>query len=229
MCLCVRMHACACVCACVCVCVRMCLCMCVCVCVCVCVVKMLQKHEGILSVSPKVFLIQEHWLTPDNLTKLDRDSDGYVQFGSSAMSNMVNFGVLRGRPFGGVSSLINVNLRSVCTTVASSERYYVTKIADCIIINVYMPCSGTFNRNELYNDLLCDAFSWREKYPNCNCIIGGDFNVDLDSVNAFSTIIKNYISIRGLARCDLTFSTVTKYKYINDALNCQSIIDFLNI
>ena len=31
------------------------------------------------------------------------------------MSNMVNSGVLRGRPFDGVAELINVDLRSVCT------------------------------------------------------------------------------------------------------------------
>ena len=60
--------------------------------------------------------------------------------------------------------------------------YCVIKISDLIIISVYMPYSGTFNRNELYNDLLRDAWSRREKYPNCNCIIDGDFNIDLDSV-----------------------------------------------
>ena len=45
---------------------------------------------------------------------------------------------------------------------------------------------------------------------NCNCIIGGDFNVDLDSVNAFSP-------------------NATKYSYIIDALNCQRTIDYFLI
>ena len=84
-----------------------------------------------------------------------------------------------------------------------------------------IPCPGTFNRNELYNDVLCEAWSWREKYSNCNYIIGGDFNVDLDSFNAFSTTVNNFISNLGLARCDLTFPTVTKYTSVNDAMNCQ--------
>ena len=119
-----------------------------------------------------------------------------------------------------MAALINVNLRSVCTTIVSSERYCIIKIAKLIIINVYMPCSGTFNRNELYNDLLCDAWSWHEKYPNCNCIIGGDFNINLDSVNAFSTTVNNFNSNHCLARCDLTFPTAMKYTYIYDALNC---------
>ena len=68
-------------------------------------------------------------------------------------------------------------------------------------------------------------WSWREKYPNCNCIIDGDINVDLDNVNAFLKTINNFISNRGLARCDLSFPTSTKYTYINDALNCQSTKD----
>ena len=88
-----------------------------------------------------------------------------------------------------------------------------------------MPCSGTFNRNELHSDLLSFAWSWREKYPNCNCTIGGDFNVDIDSVNALSTTVNNSISNRGFVRCDLTFPTATKYTNINDALNCQSTIE----
>ena len=41
-------------------------------------------RDLILSISPDVFLIHVHWLTPDNLSKLDRDFDGYFAFGSSA-------------------------------------------------------------------------------------------------------------------------------------------------
>ena len=88
---------------------------------------------------------------------------------------------------------------------------------------------GTFNRNEIYNDLLGDAWSWREMYSNYICILGGDFNVDLDSVNQFSTIINNVISNLGLSRCDLTFPTATKHMNINDALNCRSTTDYFLI
>ena len=52
-------------------------------------------RDLILSISPDVFLIQEHWLTPDDLSELDRDFDGYFEFRSSAMSNMANSSVLR--------------------------------------------------------------------------------------------------------------------------------------
>ena len=83
-----------------------------------------------------------------------------------------------------------------------------------------MRCVGTFNRHELYN-LLCDNWSWREKYPHCHCIIGDD----RDSVNAFLTIINSFVSNRALSRYDLTFFTATKDTYINEALYGPSISD----
>ena len=58
--------------------------------------------ELINNYAPDIFLIQEHWLTPANLSKLDVFSN-YFAFGSSAMSDTIESGILRGRPFGGAS------------------------------------------------------------------------------------------------------------------------------
>ena len=60
-------------------------------------------RELTLSHSSDVFLIQKHWLTPDNLLKFDKYFPGYSYFGSSAMLNSVTSGVLRVRPFSGTS------------------------------------------------------------------------------------------------------------------------------
>ena len=49
-------------------------------------------------------LIQEHWLTPENLCKLSCFTE-YCFFGISAMSNAVSGGILYGRPFGGLPLL----------------------------------------------------------------------------------------------------------------------------
>ena len=54
--------------------------------------------------TPDIFYLQEHWLTPDN--KLDNLSDNYIAVCSSAMETAVSAGILRGRPYGGVSFLI---------------------------------------------------------------------------------------------------------------------------
>lgn len=58
------------------------------------------------SVSPDIFLVQEHWLTPDNLGKFNDYLPDYYGFGISAMVARVEAGPLFGRPFGGALILI---------------------------------------------------------------------------------------------------------------------------
>ena len=60
---------------------------------------------------PDLLLVQEHWLTPGNLYKFEKFFPEYFFFGCSAMDNQptyeVDSGILRGRPFGGVATLIH--------------------------------------------------------------------------------------------------------------------------
>jgi len=58
------------------------------------------------STVPDIILVQEHWLTPANLHKFDDFFPDYFSFGCSAMTNRVQSGILFGRPYGGVMSLI---------------------------------------------------------------------------------------------------------------------------
>jgi len=53
-----------------------------------------------LSIEPHIFLLQEHWLTPANLYKLEENFPQYLCAGTSAMRSSVESGVLYGRPFG---------------------------------------------------------------------------------------------------------------------------------
>jgi len=55
--------------------------------------------------NPDICLWQEHWLTPDNLHKFDVFSN-YFTFGCSTMVKTVESGILRGRPFGGIITMI---------------------------------------------------------------------------------------------------------------------------
>ena len=57
-----------------------------------------------------VVFIQENWLTPRNLYKMDDIFNGYKFSGKSAMENAVSTSVLRGRPWGGVGFLIKQEL-----------------------------------------------------------------------------------------------------------------------
>ena len=53
---------------------------------------------------PHVFLVQEHWLTPANMTRFERFTE-YCVFGCLTMSAAVETGIVLGRPFGGVAAL----------------------------------------------------------------------------------------------------------------------------
>ena len=77
---------------------------------------------------PDVVLLQEHWLTPANLYRLDESFPQYVCFCSSAMRSSVESGVLYGRPYGGVAVLVNKNLQHCTEILCSAERFVVVTI-----------------------------------------------------------------------------------------------------
>jgi exonuclease III len=185
--------------------------------------------ELISNYSPDVVLLQEHWLTPVNLHKFDDNYANYFSFGCSAMSKNVESGMLSGRPFGGVMCLVNNNLRKLSETIYCSERFAVIKVCNCIIINVYLPCVGTADRLLICEDLLTDAWAWRERFTDCECIIAGDFNTDLNSSDIVSTWINAFSQEHSLIRCDNLFPMAKTPTYINSALNHQSIIDYILI
>ena len=63
-------------------------------------------NELINTVDPDIILCQEHWLTPANLGNFDKHYPNYMTFGSSAMCNHIESGIILGRPFGGLMTLI---------------------------------------------------------------------------------------------------------------------------
>ena len=93
--------------------------------------------------NPDVFILQEYWLTPNNLSKIKCIFPDYFHYGSSAMSSAVASGFLGGRSFGGVFFLINKNLLKCTSYVVSAKRCAALRINDCLLINGYLPCSGT--------------------------------------------------------------------------------------
>lgn len=64
--------------------------------------------------SADVIFVQEHWLPPCDLHKLQNISDDFICFSSSAMCNVIDRGILVGRPFGGVAILVRSSLARHC-------------------------------------------------------------------------------------------------------------------
>ena len=122
--------------------------------------------------SPDVFLLQELWLTPANLYLFDNNFvDNFSYFGCSAMSNRVETSMLRGRPFGGASLLINKRLRSITQTIHCDERYAIVKVGNTLLVNVYFSCQGTHDIVTLCEELLTQISSWCEQYNIMTAIL----------------------------------------------------------
>ena len=181
--------------------------------------------ETISSLQPDILLLQEHWLTPANLYKLD-SFDQFFSFGRSAMESQVESGMLRGRPFGGIAILINNRLRSVTQTIYCSERFALIKIDKLIIVSLYLPCAGTSNRMYICEDVLSDLESWLEEFLDCDFIVAGDFNVNLCETGVISKLINDFRDKYSLTRCDSWLST-PRPTYVNEALNQQNTIDYI--
>jgi len=108
---------------------------------------------------PDVIALQEQWLTPDNLSKIEQH---FNWFSYSAMTKCLETGMLRGRPFGGVVTLIK-KYRSCTQSIHCDERFVVIRFANYLIVNVYLPCSGTKERASIRSSVIADITSWCEQ------------------------------------------------------------------
>ena len=136
-------------------------------------------HELIDGESPDLFLLQEHWMTPANMYKFDEEFPYYSSFGRSAMTDRVKSGMLIDRPFGGVIILIHKRIRDTVQTIHCDDRFAIVKVSNYLVVSVYLPCSGVVDRLSICDELLAEIGSYCDLNANCECIIAGDFNVDL--------------------------------------------------
>jgi len=97
---------------------------------------------------PDVIMVQEHWLTPSKLCLFESRFVDYFAFGSYSKTYL-DSGMLRGRLYGGIVTLVKKDLRQVSTTIYCEERFSVVKVLNCLFINVYFPCVGSSDRLSL--------------------------------------------------------------------------------
>jgi len=184
-------------------------------------------EELVKNFKPDVFMFQEHWLTPANLCLFQKQFTDYFAFGSSAMSSSVASGMLHGRPFGGVMTLISNNLRKYTETIYSDERFVIVKIGRHLFVNVYFPCSGTVDRLVVYENVLSDIAEWYDRYRDCECVIAGDFNCDIDGSDAVSLSVQKFIRDGSLDAVMSYIFCQRQPTYVSEALNQASCIDYV--
>ena len=183
-------------------------------------------NDLIESVNPDIFMLQEHWLTPPNLNKFDIFTD-YFTFGCSAMAKSVESGMLKGRPFGGVMIMVKNVLRKLTETIFCSDRCAIVRVANLLFMNIYLSCVGTNDRLLICHDLMTQILSFCDQFANCEYVIAGDYNVNLDSSDCVADYINDIISNHSLLRSDILFNKSSIATYVNTALNHQSTIDYI--
>jgi len=78
------------------------------------------------------------------------------------------------------------------------------------------------------DDILDDIYAWYERFADCELVIAGDFNVDLDNVaDACGRNICQFLRTANLSRCDELFSLQTVPTYVNIGMNHESHIDYI--
>ena len=75
--------------------------------------------------------------------------------------------------------LIDNKLRKVTETIVSDERFAIVRISNVIIVNIYLPCSGTPDRTSICEEMFSEINSWLQRFPQCEYVLAGDFNCNL--------------------------------------------------
>lgn len=143
------------------------------------------------------------------------------------MGDELSRGPFYGRPYGGTAIIMKREFASLALNIISNERLTVVKFSNWLLFNVYMPCSGTVNRQLLYDDILQEIQALISAYPTCNYLIGGDFNVSLDCRSPPGDVVNCFLNDNNLSRCDVLFPVSTKFTYVSESLNCASLIDYM--
>jgi len=186
-------------------------------------------HELVISKLPDIFLLQEHWLTPTNLHNFAVRFPDYLGFGKSAMESCVESGPLRGRPYGGVITLVKHDLAKYAQVLNISDRYVLLKLHDYVILNLYLPCTGTSDRLLIIEDILLEVETFIVA-QNVTIVVGGDINIDLNvRVDAAAALFQSFMRKFNLTRCDDLTNKSGLCTYSNETLGHYSCLDYLLI
>jgi exonuclease III len=173
-------------------------------------------------------LLQEHWLGPDSLFKITEFTQGYSCFSVSSMVSVLESGLLRGRPFGGLAILVKDENRNFCRLSFSNDRLIAVKYNDILIVDVYFPCSSRQNYKDETLELLDQLELLITNSDIKDVIIGGDFNCTLEIESWSSKLICNFMKEHNLKSCNNLSISVTgdEFTYSNEVLGHYSYLDY---
>jgi len=147
-----------------------------------------------------IILLQEHWLYPDELSRLDSVNSDFLSVSVSSMGKVLGSRVRHGRPFGGAGILAHKKWLSKFKCVAKRERFIAVFIGNVLLVNVYLPVhTGTVEYVEEMRCVLADMMDVIDDCQATNVTVGGDFNFNFE---------------RDVRMCEL-YNVVTDNRFIN--------------
>ena len=192
-----------------------------------------------------ILCLQEHWLRPayknlksiNQLRTIHSNFDGY---GVSAMKNVHNDSILKGRPYGGTGFVFNKDFSPFLQPVLQyeSERISVMKMTDIdftiLIINVYFPFKQNNDEHRVqYLDVLGSIENIIVSNPTSKFIITGDFNYNIyDQRQLMSASIRSFLQTYDLIctyDLDPSFNQVTSYTRSCTKSGTYSLLDYIFI
>ena len=184
----------------------------------------IQTHGGI-------WLVQEHWLSEQQLHQLQQLNCQYVA--RSGMEDALSSGVFRGRPFGGVALCWSPDLNHVIVPVTNYKHKRIaavevkTQNRNILLVTVYMPFFNGSSRAQCMNETI-DAISMMEimlsDYPDHDIVIGGDLNTELKGESPFDTLWNGFCTKYSLSCCDTLVSSI-HHTYRHETLNQSKFND----
>ena len=178
---------------------------------------------------PDIIYIQENWLTPSNLYKINNFSQNFTAFGISAMANAIDNGILRGRPWGGVSILLNNMLCKDVVFSLCEDRFVCIVLYNTCFLNVYLPSDPNSCIDSLIDSLSqLDAacVDIHNRFNIVNFIFGGDMNVNVTISSRAASLVNEFAARWSIHVCNSLITPNLDYTYSNTALGHYSLIDF---
>jgi exonuclease III len=178
------------------------------------------------SLNVDFILLQEHWLSSVDMSKLHELSADYMCYGVSAMDTVLSENILKGRPYGGVAIMVRNKYFDYCKVILCAERLVAVSFGDVIFVNVYFPCSSKIDFKEIFLDLMSQLRDLIDLFTDKTFIIGGDFNLNFD-VNNWSTLMfKQFMVDADLCLCNELFASSVNYTYCHESLGYFSYVDY---
>src|SRR5271156_5005281 len=163
------------------------------------------------------------------MNKIVTFSLSYSCFGISAMDTIVSKSILRGRPFGGVATLVRNDLAHCVKCLKCADRYNIILIGTVLLINVYLPCQSR-DSDRIISSIFADLADVVSLYPNHTVLLGGDLNTDLTNIRSSTTIlVLKFMQDFDLLNCDGLIKLNSNFTYFHEAQQQQSIIDYFII